>query len=67
MKLGIGHLPEHAKIIDFVLSKFNNQDQEKINGILYNIKNIIDKILDLGFDKAISNIANLQRNKCMQE
>ena len=62
MKLGMGPLPEHAKIIDFVLSKFNNQDQEKISSVLDNIKNIIDTILDLGFDKAISNIANLQKN-----
>ena len=63
MKLGMGPLPQHEKIVDFVLSNFNNQDKEKINGVLSQIKNIIDTIIDLGFDKAISKIANLQKNK----
>ncbi len=63
MKLGMGPLPQHAKIIDFVLSNFNNIDKEKINGVLSQMKNIIDTIIDLGFDKAISKIANIQKNK----
>lgn len=61
MKLGMGPLPQNAKIIDFVLTNFNNQDKEKIDNVLSQIKNIVDNIIDLGFDKAISNIANLQK------
>lgn len=58
MKLGMGPLPEYAKIVDFVLTNFNSQDKEKINVVLNQIKDIVDTIIDLGFDKAISKIAN---------
>jgi PTH1 family peptidyl-tRNA hydrolase len=57
MKLGMGPLPKYAKIVDFVLSKFNDEDTEKINSVLNNIKDIVDTVIDLGFDKAISRIA----------
>ena len=57
MKLGMGPLPKYAKIVDFVLSNFNSQDDEKVNNVLDQIKNIVDMVIDLGFDKAISKIA----------
>ncbi len=57
MKLGMGPLPKYAKIVDFVLSNFNNEDTEKRDFVLDKIKNIVDTIIDLGFDKAISKIA----------
>ena len=57
MKLGMGPLPKYAKIVDFVLSNFNNEDTEKRDFVLDKIKNIVDTIIDLGFDKAISRIA----------
>ena len=57
MKLGMGPLPKYAKIVDFVLSNFNSQDNEKVESVLNQIKNIVDTIIDLGFDKAISKIA----------
>ena len=57
MKLGMGPLPKYAKIVDFVLSNFNSEDSEKINNVLDKMKDIVDTILDLGFDKAISKIA----------
>ena len=57
MKLGMGPLPKYAKIVDFVLSNFNSQDNEKVDSVLNQIKDIIDTIIDLGFDKAISKIA----------
>ena len=57
MKLGMGPLPKYTKIVDFVLSKFNEEDTEKISSVLDNIKDIVDTIIDLGFDKAISKIA----------
>ena len=57
MKLGMGPLPKYAKIVDFVLSNFNSEDGGKINNVLDKIKDIVDTIIDLGFDKAISRIA----------
>lgn len=57
MKLGMGPLPKYAKIVDFVLSNFNSQDNEKVNSVLDKIKDVVDTIIDLGFDKAISKIA----------
>lgn len=63
MKLGMGPLPKNARIVDFVLSNFNSQDNEKVNAVLDNIKNIVDTIIDLGFDKAISRIAQNQKVK----
>ena len=57
MKLGMGPLPKYAKIVDFVLSNFNSQDNEKADSVLDKIKDIVDTIIDLGFDKAISKIA----------
>ena len=57
MKLGMGPLPKYAKIVDFVLSNFNNEDMEKRNSVLDKVKVIVDTIIDLGFDKAISKIA----------
>lgn len=58
MKLGMGPLPPHAKIIDFVLTNFNKDDTEKIGIVLEKIPNIIDMILDYGFDKAISKLSS---------
>lgn len=63
MKLGMGPLPKNAKIVDFVLSNFNSQDKEKINKVLDSIKDIVDAVIDLGFDKAISKIAQMQKSK----
>ncbi len=57
MKLGMGPLPKYAKIVDFVLSNFNSEDNKKIDNVLDKIKDIVDTIIDLGFDKAISKIA----------
>jgi len=57
MKLGMGPLPKYAKIADFVLSKFNSEDTAKVDVVLNEIKGIVDTIIDLGFDKAISKIA----------
>ena len=57
MKLGMGPLPKYAKIVDFVLSNFNSEDNKKVEDVLDKIKDIVDTIIDLGFDKAISKIA----------
>jgi len=56
IKLGIGPLPKYIKMPDFVLSNFNNEDKTKVNFILNQSKFILDNIIDLGFDKAISKI-----------
>ncbi len=58
MKLGMGPLPPHAKIIDFVLTNFNKDDTEKIGTVLKKIPDILDMILEYGFDKAISKISS---------
>ena len=57
MKLGMGPLPPHAKIIDFVLTNFSKPDTEKVDSVLKQIPNILDMIIDFGFDKAISKIS----------
>ena len=57
MKLVMGPLPKYAKIVDFVLSNFNSEDNKKVEDVLDKIKDIVDTIIDLGFDKAISKIA----------
>ena len=56
IKLGIGPLPKYIKMPDFVLSKFNNEDKEKINLVLEQSEFVINSVIDLGFDKAISKI-----------
>lgn len=58
MKLGMGPLPQHARITDFVLSYFGKSDTEKVNTVLEKIPNIIDAFIDYGFDKAISKISS---------
>lgn len=62
IKLGIGPLPKYIKMPDFVLSKFNDEDKEKIDFILNKSKFIIDNIIDFGFDKAISKIISELKN-----
>jgi len=62
IKLGIGPLPKYIKMPDFVLSKFNDEDKEKIDFILNKSKFIIDNIIDFGFDKAISKITSELKN-----
>lgn len=63
MKLGMGPLPPHAKIIDFVLTNFNKDDIEKVNAVVNKVPAILDMILEYGFDKAISKIASQSDNK----
>ncbi len=58
MKLGMGPLPAGAKIIDFVLSFFGQGEKEKVDSVLEQIPEILDTVLELGFDKAVSKIAN---------
>lgn len=62
IKLGIGPLPKYIKMPDFVLSKFNDEDKEKIDFMLNKSKFIIDNIIDFGFDKAISKITSELKN-----
>lgn len=57
MKLGIGPLGKYSNTADFVLSNFTDSDKDQIENILNSIKDIVDTIIDLGFDKAISKIA----------
>ncbi|MEA5000609.1 MAG: aminoacyl-tRNA hydrolase [Endomicrobiaceae bacterium] len=57
MKLGIGPLANCSDTADFVLNKFSGSDEEKVEKVLNSIKDIVDLIIDLGFDKAVSKIA----------
>ncbi len=57
MKLGIGPLPKFAKTPDFVLSNFNDDDKQKVEIVLKDIKNIFNLIIENGFDKAVSKIS----------
>jgi PTH1 family peptidyl-tRNA hydrolase len=56
IKLGIGPLPKYVNMPDFVLSKFSNEDMLKVDNILTSIIDIINMIIDLGFEKAVSKI-----------
>jgi len=56
IKLGIGPLPKYANMPDFVLNKFSNEDMPKVEKVLTSIIDIIDTIIDLGFEKAVSKI-----------
>ncbi|MFA7073914.1 MAG: aminoacyl-tRNA hydrolase [Endomicrobiaceae bacterium] len=57
IKLGIGPLVNCSNTADFVLNTFTASEKDKIENILNLIKDYIDLIIDLGFDKAISKIA----------
>ena len=54
MKLGIGPLPKFIQKSDFVLSRFNQEDKEKINLIKEVSVNIFEEINKSGIDKAVS-------------
>ena len=56
IKLGIGPLPKYVNMPDFVLSKFSNEDMLKVDNILTSIIDIINMIIDFGFEKAVSKI-----------
>ncbi|MDR2426847.1 MAG: aminoacyl-tRNA hydrolase [Endomicrobium sp.] len=60
MKLGIGHLPEFVKIPDFVLSKFYEEDKEKIEAVTSKAIELFDEIIQSGLEKAISKISNIK-------
>jgi PTH1 family peptidyl-tRNA hydrolase len=58
MKLGIGPLPKFIQVIDFVLSKFNKDEMEKINLVKEKAIDIFSEINILGIEKAVSKITN---------
>jgi PTH1 family peptidyl-tRNA hydrolase len=55
MKLGIGPLPQFIKMPDFVLSRFHEEDKEKINAVCEKAVKFFDEIIKNGVEKAISN------------
>ena len=59
MKLGIGPLPKFIQQSDFVLSRFNQEDKEKINLIKKLSVNVFEEINKSGIDKAISIVKQL--------
>jgi PTH1 family peptidyl-tRNA hydrolase len=61
MKLGIGPLPGFMKTEDFVLSKFNQEDKEKIDLMKKTAVNIYNEVNLSGVDKAASMLANKKR------
>ncbi|MCA6071364.1 MAG: aminoacyl-tRNA hydrolase [Endomicrobium sp.] len=54
MKLGIGPLPKFIQQSDFVLSRFNQEDKEKMNLIKEISVNIFEEINKSGVDMAVS-------------
>jgi PTH1 family peptidyl-tRNA hydrolase len=58
MKFGIGPLPKFIQTADFVLSRFSEEDKEKIDLMKETGVNIFDKINMLGLDKAISELSS---------
>jgi PTH1 family peptidyl-tRNA hydrolase len=58
MKLGIGPLPKFINMPDFVLSKFHEEDKEKINSATKKAAELFDGINKNGLEKAISKMNN---------
>ncbi|MCL2143946.1 MAG: aminoacyl-tRNA hydrolase [Endomicrobia bacterium] len=58
MKLGIGPLPKFIKMPDFVLSKFHEEDKEKIKFVTGKAVEFFDEIIKNGLEKAISKTGN---------
>lgn len=58
MKLGIGPLPQFIKMPDFVLSRFNEEDKEKIENVQKKGVELFDEIIKSGLEKAISKTVN---------
>jgi PTH1 family peptidyl-tRNA hydrolase len=56
MKLGIGPLPGFIKMPDFVLSKFHDEDKDKISSVTKKAAELFDEIIINGLEKAISKI-----------
>lgn len=62
MKLGIGPLKCCTDTASFVLSDFSEDDKSKIEDVLNSVKNMIDAVIDLGFEKAVSKIVSKKEN-----
>ncbi|MDR3256907.1 MAG: aminoacyl-tRNA hydrolase [Endomicrobium sp.] len=58
MKLGIGPLSKFTQMSDFVLSKFTQEDKEKISLIKETAVNLFNEINIVGLGKAASKLAN---------
>lgn len=58
MKLGIGPLAQFIKMPDFVLSKFRDEDKDKIEAVTENAVALFDEIVKSGVEKAISKISS---------
>ncbi|MCL2484653.1 MAG: aminoacyl-tRNA hydrolase [Endomicrobia bacterium] len=56
MKLGIGPLPKFIPTADYVLSRFHEEDKEKIETIKQKALLLFDEINKAGLEKAISKI-----------
>ncbi len=60
MKLGIGPLPKVIPAADFVLSKFVQEDRNRISLIKKTAVNLFDEIYMSGLNKAVSKLANIK-------
>jgi PTH1 family peptidyl-tRNA hydrolase len=60
MKLGIGPLPKFILAADFVLSKFAQEDKDRISLIKKTAVNFFDDIYMSGLDKAVSKLTNIK-------
>ncbi|MDR1942008.1 MAG: aminoacyl-tRNA hydrolase, partial [Endomicrobium sp.] len=58
MKLGIGPLPKFIKMPDFVLSKFSEQDNDKVKTICEKAVSFFEEACKSGIEKAISKTEN---------
>ena len=54
MKMGIGPLPKFIQTPDFVLSKFHDEDLDKIKNIKQKAVELFDEINKSGLEKAVS-------------
>jgi PTH1 family peptidyl-tRNA hydrolase len=61
IKFGIGPLPKFMDMSDFVLSKFAEEDENKINLVKELAVELFDEINASNIDKAISKLANKNR------
>jgi peptidyl-tRNA hydrolase, PTH1 family len=61
LRLGIGPIPEYVSSVDFVLSDFEKEEQKKLAAVFSQSKELLFKIFNEGFDKAMSIYNRIER------
>jgi PTH1 family peptidyl-tRNA hydrolase len=63
LRLGIGPLPPHVSTPDFVLSRFSGEDLPSVGEMLRNAVETVDRVWNVGFEKAVSMMGTVQQGR----